>query len=126
LLRTLDFFALVGKMGSAWQGTILAFTFNTTGDVMKTKCKNPNGKSNMQMIADSKIKPLKFNSFDKLERYINELGYTFNGQNCFKEDRSIVYRHMSNKKKHLFVKSTYDFLNDTTMEMGTVWVVSKL
>lgn len=91
----------------------------------KIKCKNPNGKLNMQTILDSKLKVKKFNSFDKLERYINELGYTFKVQNCFKEDRSIIYRHMSNKKQHLFVKSTYDFLNDTTMEMGTVWVVSK-
>ena len=68
----------------------------------------------------------RFNSFDKLERYINELGYTIEGRNCFKEDRSIIYRHKSNKKQHVFVKSTYDFLNDTTLEMGTVWVVSKL
>ena len=92
---------------------------------MKTKCKNPNGKLNMQVIQDSKLSAVKFNSFDKLERYINELGYIVKGQNCFKEDRSIVYRHMSNKKQHLFVKSTYDFLNDNTLEMGTVWVVSK-
>ena len=92
----------------------------------KIKCKNPNGKLNMQTILDSKLKIEKFNSFDKLERYINELGYTFKMQNCFKEDRSIVYRHKSNKKQHLFVKSTFDFLNDTTMEMGTVWTISKL
>ena len=91
----------------------------------KVKCKNPNGKLNMQVIQDSKLSAIKFNSFDKLERYINELGYIVKGQNCFKEDRSIVYKHMSNKKQHLFVKSTYDFLNDNTLEMGTVWVVSK-
>ena len=92
----------------------------------KIKCKNPNGKLNMQTILDSKLKVKKFNSFDKLERYINELGYTFKVQNCFKEDRSIIYRHKSNKKQHLFVKSTHDFLNNTTMEMGTVWTISKL
>jgi hypothetical protein len=67
----------------------------------------------------------KFNSFDKLERYINELGYVVKGQNCFKEDRSIIYRHVSNKKQHLFVKSTFDFLNDNTMEMGTVWTIQQ-
>jgi hypothetical protein len=91
----------------------------------KIKCKNPNGKLNMQTILDSKLKAKKFNSFDKLERYINELGYTFKVQNCFKEDRSIIYRHQSNKKQHLFVKSTFDFLNDTTMEMGTVWTIEQ-
>ena len=67
----------------------------------------------------------KFNSFDKLEQYINELGYTFKVRNSFKEDRSIIYRHKSNKKQHLFVKSTYDFLNDNTMEMGTVWTIQQ-
>ena len=46
----------------------------------KIKCKNPNGKLNMQTILDSKLKAKKFNSFDKLERYINELGYTFKVQ----------------------------------------------
>lgn len=69
---------------------------------------------------------LKFNSFDKLERYINELGYTFDSRNCFKEDRSIIYRHKTNKKKHLFVKSTFDYLNDDTLEMGTVWTLQKI
>lgn len=91
----------------------------------KIKCKNPNGKLNMQVIQDSKLSAVKFNSFDKLERYINELGYTFKVRNSFKEDRSIIYRHKFNKKQHVFVKSTYDFLNDNTLEMGTVWVVSK-
>jgi hypothetical protein len=110
---------------SAWQGTNPRLIFKTIGDVMKTKCKNPNGKLNMQVIQDSKLSAVKFNSFDKLERYINELGYTFKVRNSFKEDRSIIYRHKSNKKQHVFVKSTYDFLNDTTLEMGTVWVVSK-
>jgi len=92
---------------------------------MKTKCKNPNGKLNMQVIQDSKSKTLKFNSLDKVERYINELGYTFKVRNSFKEDRSIIYRHKSNKKQHVFVKSTFDFLNDTTMEMGTVWTIEQ-
>jgi hypothetical protein len=110
---------------SAWQGTNPRLIFKTIGDVMKTKCKNPNGKLNMQVIQDSKLNAVKFNNFDKLERYINELGYTFKVRNSFKEDRSIIYRHKSNKKQHVFVKSTYDFLNDTTLEMGTVWVVSK-
>ena len=91
----------------------------------KIKCKNPNGKLNMQVIQDSKLSAVKFNSFDKLERYINELGYVARARNSFKEDRSIVYRHKSNKKKHLFVKSTFDFLNNNTLEMGTVWTIQQ-
>ena len=93
--------------------------------IMKTKCKNPNGKLNMQVIQDSKSKTLKFNSLDKVERYINELGYTFKVRNSFKEDRSIIYRHKSNKNRHVFLKSTFDFLNDNTMEMGTVWTIEQ-
>ena len=92
---------------------------------MKNKCKNPNGKSNIQTIADSKLKVIKFNSLEKVERYINELGYTFKVRNSFKEDRSVIYRHKSNKKQHLFVKSTFDYLNDNTLEMGTVWTIQQ-
>jgi hypothetical protein len=91
----------------------------------KTKCKNPNGKSNMQVIQDSKMSTLKFNSLDKVERYINELGYIFKVRNSVKEDRSVIYRHKFPKNGHVFLKSTYDFLNDNTMEMGTVWTISK-
>ena len=92
---------------------------------MKNKCKNPNGKSNIQTITDSKLKVVKFNSLEKVERYINELGYTLKVRNSFKEDRSIIYRHKSNKNRHVFLKSTYDFLNNNTMEMGTVWTVQQ-
>jgi hypothetical protein len=92
---------------------------------MKNKCKNPNGKSNMQTIQDSKMLTLKFNSLEKVERYINELGYVIKVRNSFREDRSIIYRHKFPKMGHVFLKSTYDFLNKTTMEMGTVWTVSK-
>ena len=91
----------------------------------KIKCKNPNGKSNMQTIQDSKMSTLKFNSLEKVERYINELGYVIKVRNSFREDRSIIYRHKFPKMGHVFLKSTYDFLNKTTMEMGTVWTVSK-
>ena len=91
----------------------------------KIKCKNPNGKSNMQTIQDSKMLTLKFNSLEKVERYINELGYVIKVRNSFREDRSVIYRHKFPKMGHVFLKSTYDFLNKTTMEMGTVWTVSK-
>ncbi len=57
---------------------------------MKTRCKNPNGKLNMQVIQDSKLSAVKFNSFDKLERYINDLGYIVKGKKLFKEDWWIV------------------------------------
>ena len=92
---------------------------------MKSKCKNPNGKSNMQVIQDSKMSTLKFNSLEKVERYINELGYIFKVRNAFKEDRSVIYRHKFPKKGHVFLKSNYDFLSSGSMEMGTVWTIQK-
>ena len=90
----------------------------------KVKCKNPNGKLNMQVIQDSKLSAVKFNSFDKLERYINELGYTFKVQNCFKEDRSFLYTKKFSKQQ-AYLRSTFDYLNDNTIEMGTVWTVQQ-
>ncbi len=92
---------------------------------MKTKCKNPNGKSNMQVIQDSKLSTLKFNSLEKVERYINELGYVFKVRNSIKEDRSVIYRHKFSKNKHVFLKSSYDFLSSGSMEMGTVWTIEQ-
>ena len=92
---------------------------------MKSKCKNPNGKSNMQVIQDSKMSTLKFNSLEKVERYINELGYVFKVRNSVKEDRSVIYRHKFTKKGHVFLKSSYDFLSAGSMEMGTVWTIEQ-
>jgi len=92
---------------------------------MKTKCKNPNGKSNMQVILDAKSNSPKFNSLEKAERYINELGYVFKVRNSIKEDRSVIYRHKFSKSKHVFLKSSYDFLSSGSMEMGTVWTIEQ-
>tara|TARA_R110000737_G_scaffold62119_1_gene89495 strand:- start:79 stop:444 length:366 start_codon:yes stop_codon:yes gene_type:complete len=112
------------KICLAQQGTVLAL-FLTTGDIMKSKCKNPNGISNMQAIQDAKSNSPKFNSLQKATRYINELGYVFKVRNSVKEDRSVIYRHKFTKKGHVFLKSSYDFLSAGSMEMGTVWTIEQ-
>jgi hypothetical protein len=66
----------------------------------------------------------KFTSFNKAQRYINELGYTFKARDTFKEDRSYLY-HNKKTKQHMFLKSNYGFLSAGSMEMGVVWTVQR-
>ena len=80
---------------------------------------------NMKAIEDSKLNKITFNSLDKVERYIKELGYIFKVRDSVREDRSVIYRHKFPKRGHVFLKSSYDFLSVGSMEMGTVWTVTK-
>ena len=80
---------------------------------------------NMKAIQDSKLDKITFNSLDKVERYIKELGYIFKVRDSVREDRSVIYSHKFPKKGHVFLKSSYDFLSVGSMEMGTVWTVTK-
>jgi len=66
----------------------------------------------------------KFNSNEKAKRYISELGYNLKDYHCFKEDRSFIYTKKFSKQQ-VYLRSTFDFLNDNTMEMGTVWTVQQ-
>tara|TARA_R110001606_G_scaffold230696_1_gene378531 strand:- start:65 stop:307 length:243 start_codon:yes stop_codon:yes gene_type:complete len=79
----------------------------------------------MKAIEDSKLDKITFNSLEKVERYIKELGYIFKVRDSVREDRSVIYRHKFTKKGHVFLKSSYDFLSVDSMEMGTVWTVTK-
>jgi|TARA_R110000787_G_scaffold281743_1_gene393217 hypothetical protein len=79
----------------------------------------------MKAIEDSKLDKITFNSLEKVERYIKELGYIFKVRDSVREDRSVIYRHKFTKKGHVFLKSSYDFLSAGSMEMGTVWTVTK-
>jgi len=84
-----------------------------------------NNTRNMKAIEDSKLDKITFNSLEKVERYIKELGYIFKVRDSVREDRSVIYRHKFTKKGHVFLKSSYDFLSAGSMEMGTVWTVTK-
>ena len=80
---------------------------------------------NMKAIEDSKLDKITFNSLEKVERYIKELGYIFKVRDSVREDRSVIYRHKFTKKGHVFLKSSYDFLSAGSMEMGTVWTIEQ-
>jgi len=91
---------------------------------MKKKCENPNGLQNMQTIADAKTrKSVRFNSLEKAKRYLKSKGYRYTQAFNMKEDRSMIYQGRFGWVK---VSSTKDFLNNTTMEQGTVWNIVKI
>ena len=91
---------------------------------MKRKCENPNGLQNMQTIADAKtITYVKFNSLEKAKRHLKSEGYRFREAFNLREDRSMMYQGRRDWAK---VFSTFDFLNKTSMEQGTVWNIVKI
>jgi len=92
---------------------------------MKKPCKNPNAKFNMATIKDSKSrKAIKFNSLDKAKRYLKSKSYRFREAYNYKEERCMFYS--SWKFGWVKVSSSKDYLNDTTMEQGTVWNIIKI
>lgn len=66
-----------------------------------------------------------FTSFEKAKEYVKELGYTLKYSNQFKEDRSFIFKH-KHSKKHLYLRSTWDYLDSTTTDMGTVWTLQNI
>lgn len=72
----------------------------------------------------AEVKTIKFNNFVKAEQYIEELGYVLKESNQFKEDRSFVYQK-PRSKQYVYLRSTFDYLNTNTMEMGTVWTLQQ-
>lgn len=74
----------------------------------------------MSILKDTKIK--KFNNYDRALVYMNKLGYSYKSKNYFKEDRSELWTNKS-KTKTAYLKSTFDFFEVDTMDMGTVWQV---
>lgn len=91
---------------------------------MKIKCANPNGNFNMEAIEDSKTRQtVKFNSLDKAKLYLKSKGYRFREAFNLREDRSMIYQGRFGWVK---VTSTFDYLNKTSMEQGTVWNIVKL
>ena len=75
-------------------------------------------------MSNLKIDIVKFNSHEKALRYVQKLGFSLSNRHCFKEDRSFLYTKKFTKQQ-VFLRSTYDYLNDNTMEMGTVWTVQQ-
>ena len=64
----------------------------------------------------------RFNSIEKAQAKLREYEFRYKESYSFKEDRTLLYRH---KKYNAWVKlsSIFDYLNDNTTDMGTVWLV---
>ena len=65
-----------------------------------------------------------FNDEDKAKKYLKSKGYRYQEGYSHKEDRALLYKNFKNSCVKL--ASTFDYLNDNTMEMGTVWVIETL
>ena len=65
-----------------------------------------------------------FNSEEKAKRYLKSKGYRYQEIYSHKEDRALLYKNFKNSWVKL--ASTFNFLNDNTMEMGTVWNIEIL
>jgi len=65
-----------------------------------------------------------FNDEEKAKRYLKSEGYRYQEVYSFKEDRAMLYKNF--KDSWVKLSSTFNFLNDNTMEMGTVWVIEKI
>ena len=65
-----------------------------------------------------------FNDEEKAKRYLRSEGYRYQEVYSFKEDRALLYKNFKNSWVKL--ASKFDYLNDNTMEMGTVWVIETI
>ena len=65
-----------------------------------------------------------FNDEEKAKRYLKSEGYRYQEVYSFKEDRALLYKNF--KDSWVKLSSTFNYLNDNTMEMGTVWVIETL
>jgi len=65
-----------------------------------------------------------FNDAEKAKRYLRSEGYRYQEVYSHKEDRALLYKNFKNSWVKL--ASKFDYLNDNTMEMGTVWVIETI
>tara|TARA_R110000851_G_scaffold254062_1_gene406556 strand:- start:311 stop:604 length:294 start_codon:yes stop_codon:yes gene_type:complete len=65
-----------------------------------------------------------FNDELKAKRYLRSKGYRYQELYSHKEDRALLYKNFKNSWVKL--ASTFDYLNDNTMEMGTVWNIETI
>lgn len=65
-----------------------------------------------------------FNDELKAKRYLRSRGYRYQELYSHKEDRALLYKNF--KDSWVKLASTFDYLNDNTMEMGTVWNIETI
>ena len=66
-----------------------------------------------------------FTTLEKAKAYVKELGYSLKDSHQFKEDRSFIFKH-KHSKKHLYLRSTWQYLDSNSLDMGTVWTLQKI
>jgi len=90
-----------------------------------TKSQRLNNSAKFEDIKSAKHRiVVSFNDEEKAKRYLKSKGYRYQEIYSHKEDRALLYKNFKNSWVKL--ASTFDYLNDNTMEMGTVWVIEKI
>ena len=87
------------------------------------KKKFDNSKDIEYIISKTIIKPIKFNSLDKAKKYLKSEGYRYRQSFNHKEDRTMLWQ---NRFGWVKLSSSKDYVNDNTMEQGTVWKILKI
>ena len=71
------------------------------------------------------IREIKFTSLDQAQEYLTGLKYFRKDSFVCKGDRAYVYKHKS-RKKFIYLSSKVDYLDEDTMDRGTVWTLEAL
>jgi hypothetical protein len=90
-----------------------------------TKSQRLNNSAKFEDIKSAKHRIIvSFNDEEKAKRYLRSEGYRYQEVYSHKEDRALLYKNFKNSWVKL--ASTFNYLNDNTMEMGTVWVIETI
>ena len=90
-----------------------------------TKSQRLNNSAKFEDIKSAKHRIIvSFNDEEKAKRYLRSEGYRYQEVYSHKEDRALLYKNF--KDSWVKLSSTFNFLNDNTMEMGTVWVIETI
>ena len=96
-----------------------------TGKKRLTKSQRAINSAKFEDIKSTKHRIIvSFNNEEKAKRYLRSKGYRYQEVYSFKEDRALLYKNFKNSCVKL--ASSFDYLNDNTMEMGTVWNIETL
>jgi hypothetical protein len=96
-----------------------------SGKKRLTKSQRLNNSAKFEDIKSAKHRIIvSFNDEEKAKRYLRSEGYRYQEIYSFKEDRAMLYKNFKNSWVKL--ASTFNYLNDNTMEMGTVWVIETI
>jgi len=96
-----------------------------TGKKRLTKSQRSINSAKFEDIKSAKHRIIvSFNDEEKAKRYLRSEGYRYQEVYSFKEDRALLYKNF--KDSWVKLSSTFNYLNDNTMEMGTVWVIETL